>query len=308
MEGIFVDNKKAASESENENDMDQQNEQKSTDNNCNNNNAASDELRDSLMFSSRSYDQELRQKFKPRPKKQPKNIKLNSQKFGINKTSGQIFSLTNQNLVLAISDTDNNSNEVFLTKKNEENIYQKWIFKQNGIIFSKAKPNMVLSVKLPSLSNFNIDLNQKDDEKFNLLINDNKSIYHETPLVILPFVETDYGNANQRWRIDEYIGFIYAFNTSEQRNVEIMAANRANLCTYYVCNDKEISQPGFVCELVVDSVVKKGEEEIQNTKIEKTLVCSSCAKLMKGKYKITKLAKNQNFICCIGKCINFFTF
>jgi hypothetical protein len=37
--------------------------------------------------------------------------------------------------------------------------------------------------------------------------------------------------------------FIYAFNSSEQRNVEIMAANRANFCTYYVCNDKEISQP-----------------------------------------------------------------
>jgi hypothetical protein len=240
MEGIFADNKKTANESENEEETQQQNEQKT---NQNNENAASDELRDSLMFSSRSYDQELRRKFKPRPKKQQKNVKLNSQKFGINKTSGLIFSLTNQNLVLAISDMDNNSNEVFLTKKNEENIHQKWIFKQNGIIFSKAKPNMVLSVKLPSLNNFNIDLNQKDDEKFNLLINDNKSIYHETPLVIQPFVENDYGNANQRWRIDEYIGFIYAFNSSEQRNVEIMAANRANFCTYYVCNDKEISQP-----------------------------------------------------------------
>ncbi len=226
---MFADNK-AASEEE----FNQKNE---------NNNAASEELKDSLIFSSRSYDQELRQKFKPRTKKQPKNIKLNSQKFGINKTSGQIFSLTNQNLVLGISETDNNCNEVFLTKKNEENIHQKWIFKQNGIIFSKAKPNMVLSVRLPSLSNFNVDLNQKDDEKFNLLINDNKSIYHETSLVIQPFVENDYGNANQRWRIDEFIGFIYAFNTGEQRNIEIMAANRADFCTYYVCNDKEISQP-----------------------------------------------------------------
>jgi hypothetical protein len=63
-----------------------------------------------------------------------------------------------------------------------------------------------------------------------------------------------------------------------------------------------------LCELAVDSMTRKGDEEIQNSKNEKIYICSSCAKLMKGKYKLTKLAKNQNFICSIGKCIKLLNF
>ena len=48
---------------------------------------------------------------------------------------------------------------------------------------------------------------------------------------------------------------------------------------------------------------KNNDESQINQKIEKCFVCASCAKIMKTKYRVTKLTKNQNFVCAVGKCM-----
>ena len=65
----------------------------------------------------------------------------------------------------------------------------------------------------------------------------------ESPLLVYvqPYVESELGNAHQKWRIDG-IGFVYAFASTDHRDIEVMAANKASICTYYVSRDKELSQ------------------------------------------------------------------
>ncbi len=184
-----------------------------------------------------SIDESL---LKPNPKKHVKNVRLSMQKFAYNKTLGYIYNIDNPNLVFGIHDGENGLNEVFLMKKNDDNINQRWILKSNGNFLLKGRSNMALTVKLPPIESSNIKLNSDDnDEESNSL----ESIYSNASLVIQPLVDFENGNAHQIWFIDEEIGFIYAFATSEFSNIEVMAANKANICTHYVVNDKEISQP-----------------------------------------------------------------
>ena len=182
-------------------------------------------------------------------------MKLNSQKFSFNKDTGYISSMDNPNLVFTVSEVDSNLNEVFLNKKNDDNINQRWQLRTNGFITSKSRPNMVLSIKLVSFESVNSQhpLNKDAaaadeadakvaDAKNSKNNKNNKSIHVESSIVLQPIIDGETGNAHQRWKVDEHIGFIYAF-AADARNIEITAANRANICSYYVTKDEEISQP-----------------------------------------------------------------
>jgi hypothetical protein len=71
-----------------------------------------------------------------------------------------------------------------------------------------------------------------------------------------------------------------------------MAANKANICTYYVCYDKAMSQTGYACEL----------PEVSGSGEQRVLICSSCAKTTRGRFRITKLTQHEAFVCYVGKC------
>ena len=167
-------------------------------------------LRDS-MISLKSQDNDLRERFKPRPKKPLKNVKLASQKFAYSKSNGYIYSMDNPNLVFGVSDAENNLNELYLMRKNEDNLNQRWVFKSNGTITSKTRPNLVLTVKLPSLESADIDLTDKPEE----LEQKTKSILGESSIILQPYIDSENGNAHQKWSVDEKIGFIKAFATEK---------------------------------------------------------------------------------------------
>ena len=191
-----------------------------------NNNVSSSSLnlRDSFTSAKSSSEanntEQLRAKFKPRPKKPQKNIKLASQKFAYNKTSGYIYSMENPNLVFGVSDVENSVNEVFLMRKSEENINQRWIFKPNGAIVSKTRPNLALTVKLPALENIDVDLNERLDDldpKAQEALR-RETIMSQCSITLQQFIDVENGNAHQKWRMDESIGFIYAF-AADSRNI-----------------------------------------------------------------------------------------
>ena len=117
-----------------------------------------------------------------------------------------------------------------------------------------------------------------------------------------------------------------------------MAANKANICTNYVTYDQEISQPvsksarlkqtslaleafiqflfqkGYSCDFPVGgsdenlTAAKQApvsdpaaSQSLISQKFTKTLICTSCAKATRGKYKLVRLMRNQNFSCYMGK-------
>lgn len=67
------------------------------------------------------------------------------------------------------------------------------------------------------------------------------------------------------------------------------------ICTSYVAYDKEISQPGYSCE-----IIENQQDQIYQ-KVSKVLICSSCANFVRGKYKLARLTKSQSFTCHFGK-------
>jgi len=64
------------------------------------------------------------------------------------------------------------------------------------------------------------------------------------------------------------------------------------VCTYAVTKD-ELDQPGYVVAL----------PSKQNSKqMEEVVVCTSCARAMRGRYKLSKLPENFDFYCAMGTC------
>jgi hypothetical protein len=165
----------------------------------------------------KSLDSELALRLKPRGKRNVKNLKLSSQKFAYNKTHGYIYSVDKPNLVFGVMEGENGLNEVFLQKKSEENINQRWLLRPSGVFLLKGRNNMALTVKLPPIEVANIDLIADDDEE--KARKHNRPFYNETSIVIQPLVEVEHGNAHQRFFVDENTGFIYAFAVSDMLNI-----------------------------------------------------------------------------------------
>ena len=197
-----------------------------------------------------SFDPELAERLRPlrgATKKSAKNARLSSQKFAYNRAHGYIYCAEHPSLVLGVLEGDNGLNEVFLQKKSEDNINQRWLLKPNGVFLLKGRANMALTVKLPPIESAKIDLLAHDEEEEQEQEQAEKrrlqSIYANAAIVLQPLVDFENGNAHQKFYVDEKIGFIYAFATSDIYNIEIMAANKANICSHYVTYDKELSQP-----------------------------------------------------------------
>ncbi|CAF0796043.1 unnamed protein product [Brachionus calyciflorus] len=244
-----------------------------------------------------SIDQQLSDRFKPKPRKSVKNRKLSSQKFAYNKTNGFIYNIDNPNYVFGVQDVENNQSEVILMKRNEDNINQRWTYRPDGTIALKARSTLVLTVKLPPIETSDIDINLLDTDPYFM----QKSIILGSQITVQQLIDFENGNSHQKWFIDEDIGFIYSFATSDE-NIEITAANKAGICTNYVCYDKEISQNGYCCEFLGETK-KDTQGNILAPKVEKNLVCISCAKATRGKFRLTKLSNKKNFSCFIGKTI-----
>lgn len=164
------------------------------------------------LSKSQSIDQELSERFKPKPRRNIKNRKYSSQKFAYNKVQGFIYSIDNPNFVFGVNDIENTQSEVILMKKNEDNINQRWIYRSDGTFACKARSSFVLTVKIPPIENSDIDINLfETDPKYM-----QKSIIKGSQITLQPFIDFENGNAHQKWMIDEEIGFIYAFATNTE--------------------------------------------------------------------------------------------
>ncbi len=151
------------------------------------------------------------QKHRPKTKRSHRNIKLSSQKFAF--SNGFIYCVDYPSYVLGVLDTENNFQvEVFLMKKSEENPNQRWIYaRSSNQILLKVRPSLALSVKVPQLDCVEtLDISSDSDFLANNPIL-NKTLLNEPAVILQPTVETDYGNAYQKWFIDETIGLIYPF-------------------------------------------------------------------------------------------------
>ena len=94
-------------------------------------------------------------------------------------------------------------------KKNEENPNQRWTYvRSSNQIILKVRPSLALSVKVPQLDCVeSLDLSSDSD----LLANNpnlNKTLLNEPPVILQPTIETDYGNAHQKWFIGNYLLYL----------------------------------------------------------------------------------------------------
>ncbi len=214
--------------------------------------------------------------------------KLNSQKFAFDKFQGFIYSLVSPNLVLGVSDIDKNLVEVFLMKRNDDNPLQRWVYTNDGSILLKCRQTMALTVKVPSLDK---------QSSMGFLSNKNSefSIMNDAPLILQTLISTENGNANQKWFIEDQIGLIFAFaptydrvfDPNDRLNIDMTAASKALICTGYVSREKEVSQPGYACQLPSATGF--------------VLVCGCCGVAVRGKFKLTRLTRNQAFTCHFSK-------
>ncbi|KAF6020845.1 hypothetical protein EB796_020833 [Bugula neritina] len=188
---------------------------------------------------------------------------------------GYIVCQADNSLVLAVvSNTESQVFEVALEKRMKEELSQLWVMKPNGYIQSRAGRDMVLTVSMPT--------NQRRGEEGLALS------YVGCQVVVQKKKSTQFGSASQKWSLDRETGFIYAFYTNLM-DVEITAANKANVCTYAVTKD-ELDQPGYIVNLPSKSTGKP----------EDVVVCTSCARAMRGRFKLTQLPESFDFACAVG--------
>ncbi|XP_050408824.1 doublecortin domain-containing protein 1 [Patella vulgata] len=219
-------------------------------------------------------DKELYEKFKP--KSSPRLSRDVLQTFSYE--DGYIASTANRNLVLAVIEEECRMNDVLLVKRMPDDINQKWVMTQHGEIRSKCYQNLVLTVSMPSLEN---------TESGHLMT------FVGCPVILQTRRTNQFGKAHQRWHYDAESGLIQAFHT-ELPDKEITAANQADVCTFAIAQTAQIDQPGYSVEIPT-----KSNNNNRSNYIE-IKVCISCARAMRGRYKITKLKANTPFSCAMG--------
>lgn len=217
-------------------------------------------------------NKEMYRRYRPK-KKQDDNLAMQLQKFTFE--DGYIACTFNKNMVLGLSEAESSQNtDVILVKRSPDDIFQRWIMHENGIIQCKNNPSLVLGVSMP--------VYQTKSES-------HCASYYGCQVVVQKRKITQFGRANQRFYHDESMGYIQAFHT-DTMDKEITAANRANVCTFAVMGTTEIDQPGYIAEVQIE----------KGAKPKKLLVCSSCARSMRGRYKLEKIVDNTDFACSMG--------
>ncbi|XP_071955234.1 doublecortin domain-containing protein 1-like [Antedon mediterranea] len=172
-------------------------------------------------------------------------------------------------LVVGISNPElEEKSEVALCKKTEDDPSLRWEFTEDGYIQSKVNEDLVLAVSMPNFTGTAME-----------------GAYCGQSVVIQRKQNLENGGANQKWMFEKEFGFMYAFH-AEPLDREIMAANKAGVCTYAVVGENQVQQNGYdVVETKVDGDIK---------------VCVACARAMRGNYKLKKQEHSTPFICAVG--------
>ncbi|XP_076472192.1 doublecortin domain-containing protein 1-like [Babylonia areolata] len=216
-------------------------------------------------------DPQLYEKFKPKPT--PAAPRDMFQRFVYE--DGFIACSANRHLVLAASVQEGRNSEVVLAKRLPDDLSQRWTIHSNGEIRSRYNQKQVLTVSFPT------DMNIKGGDS------------QPQPLVGCAITLqsrrlNQFGHAHQRWHYDAETGFISAFNT-DLPDREITAANKSDVCTFAIAGPVEIDQPGYRAEIST------------RNKTKGLKVCVSCARAMRGRYKLQALPPNTPFACAMGE-------
>ncbi|KAK6972855.1 doublecortin domain-containing protein 1 [Biomphalaria glabrata] len=214
-------------------------------------------------------DRDMYMKF--RPQMSPRLSREAYQKFTYE--DGYIAVLANRTMVLSLSKSEGRVVNVVLAKRQPDDINQRWTIKANGEIISRAHQSLVLTVSLPPTSSG--ELSQLS--------------FYSCPITVQPRCNNQYGKAHQKWKYDPESGYIFAFDT-DLLDKEITAAIRADVCTYAVILGLDVDQPGYFAE-----ITKQGREGTKQIK-----VCVSCARSMRGRFKVQKLPPGTSFHCAMG--------
>ncbi|XP_013404290.1 uncharacterized protein LOC106169385 isoform X2 [Lingula anatina] len=216
---------------------------------------------------------ELYEKYKPKPKSSPRNVGMNLQKFKFE--NGHISCVYNPNLVLGVVESETRVADVVLVKKKPDDAYQRWTLTDDGFLRSKHSPSMVLTVNMPA-----VQRHEAEDAATPSYPGCGVTLQHKK--------NTKYGAANQKWGFDPELGFLYAFKT-DATDMEITAANKANVCTYAVRQGESLDQPGYIVYMATS-----------NSKSEEVIMCTSCSRAMRGQQKVRRLDRNVDFACAMG--------
>ncbi|XP_071830359.1 doublecortin domain-containing protein 1-like [Apostichopus japonicus] len=213
---------------------------------------------------------ELYKKFKPKKRKSSNQSRLVKEQFSY--YDGFITCKSNPYLVVGLENPELESSAVILCKKNTEDTSQRWeIDEENGFICSKPNPEMVLTVTMPAF--------KAGDDSI-------PTSFVGQEVALQPKRQEQNGRANQKWAFESDTGIIDAFAT-EVKDIEITAANKANVCTFAVVGETPVEQPGYVL------MSKKSGESVT--------VCFACARTLRAHNKLTKLEDPTEFICFSGQ-------
>ncbi|KAJ8299403.1 hypothetical protein KUTeg_023463 [Tegillarca granosa] len=222
-------------------------------------------------------DREMYERYKPRTI--PKTPRKTLQQFVYE--DGYIACAANRELVLGVLEQEGRVNQVMLVKRNPGDINQIWMMKENGEIRSKHNNRLVFTVAMPANEPF------AEDEDGRPLT------FSRCPLTIQGRRTNVYGKAHQRWHYNADTGYIHAFHTNRY-DKEITAANKADVCTYSIAAQTKIDQPGYLAEVPVATPTDR-------ISVREIMVCTSCARAMRGRYKLQKLPDGTEFICAMGE-------
>lgn len=222
-------------------------------------------------------DREMYDKYKPQPL--PKISRDTLQQFVYE--DGYIACAANRALVLGMLEQEGRVNQVLLVKRRPDDINQRWVIRENGEIRSKHSSQMVLTIAMPANEPFS-----EDEEGRPLTFSGCAVTLQARKLNV-------YGKAHQKWKYDAETGCIHAFFTNPY-DKEITAANHADICTYAISHDSKIDQPGYLAEVPVQS-------SSDRVTIKNITVCTSCARAMRGRYKLQKLPERTEFSCAMGE-------
>ncbi|XP_052801857.1 doublecortin domain-containing protein 1-like [Mya arenaria] len=221
-------------------------------------------------------DREMYEKFKP---KQVTKISRDTlQRFVFE--DGYIALASNRQLVLGLSEPEGRVVEVHLVKRRPDDVYQQWLMKENGEIRPRYSLQLVLTVSMPNNEPF------AEDEEGRPLTFIGCKVTLQTRRT------NEFGKAHQRWRYDAETGFIHAF-FADLPDKEITAANKADVCTYAIANTSKIDQPGYVASVPV-------QVSPDRATVKRIKVCMSCARAMRGRYKLDRLPDSRQFSCAMG--------
>ncbi|XP_069133406.1 doublecortin domain-containing protein 1-like [Argopecten irradians] len=222
-------------------------------------------------------DREMYERYKPAPT--PKISRDTLQRFVYE--DGYIACQSNRNLVLGVQEKEGRISQVTIVKRRPDDINQRFIMRENGEIRSKHGQRTVLTVSLPANEPFS------EDEEGRTLT------YSGCAVTIQQRKTNMYGKSHQRWHYDAETGHIHAFKTNRY-DKEITAANKADVCTYSIAQQTEIDQPGYVAEVPMATPTDRQH-------IKEIRVCTSCARAMRGRYKLQKIKENTEFSCAMGE-------